>query len=91
VVSVLGISNSPTTPMLVMEYLENKSLYEVLHSTEFQFEQDSLLAMVSDVVAGMTFLHGHDPIIVHGHLSSMVCQWNSGVSSCVVVYVSCIV
>ena len=71
-VSVLGISNNSTKPMLVMEYLENKSLHEVLHSTEFHFEQDSLLAMLSDVVAGMTFLHGHNPVITHGRLCSMV-------------------
>jgi serine/threonine protein kinase len=70
-VEIFGLAQSPLQPMmLVMEYMENKSLSNLLHDTGIHFEVESLLSMLRDVVDGMVFLHGHDPIIFHGHLSS---------------------
>eukprot|EP00730_Choanoeca_flexa_P002210 TRINITY_DN10953_c0_g1_i1.p1 TRINITY_DN10953_c0_g1~~TRINITY_DN10953_c0_g1_i1.p1 ORF type:complete len:855 (+),score=191.73 TRINITY_DN10953_c0_g1_i1:232-2796(+) len=71
VVSVLGVNNTATNTMIVMEYLIRRSLFEVLHVEQVVFEQDSLMGILSDVASGMAFLHGHNPMIIHGHLCSM--------------------
>ena len=68
----MGIVTEVVPHMLVMEYMENQSLHDMLHTSGILFGVDTLLSMLRDVVEGMVFLHEYNPMIVHGHLSSYV-------------------
>eukprot|EP00730_Choanoeca_flexa_P002424 TRINITY_DN11046_c0_g1_i1.p1 TRINITY_DN11046_c0_g1~~TRINITY_DN11046_c0_g1_i1.p1 ORF type:complete len:924 (+),score=181.28 TRINITY_DN11046_c0_g1_i1:281-2773(+) len=73
VVNTIGCcldNGSQSLPLMVQEYADNKSLHDVLHNTTIGFGPDSLMSMLSNIVDGMVFLHSHDPLIIHGHLSS---------------------
>lgn len=56
--------------MLVMEYMEQGSLYDVLRNKSFHLKPEQILAMLQDVAQGLRFLHSADPIVIHGDLKS---------------------
>jgi hypothetical protein len=47
------IRNSSDGPLLVMEYMEFGSLYDLLHNESVALEGEHLLAVLSDVAQGM--------------------------------------
>ena len=55
-------------PMLVMEFMEHGSLYDMLHNETFAIEAELLLPILSDISQGMRFLHSAAPPVVHGKL-----------------------
>lgn len=56
--------------MLVMEYVEFGSLYDVLHNETLLLEGEMILPILQDVVQGMRYLHASTPTIVHGDLKA---------------------
>ncbi|KAL3934069.1 MAG: hypothetical protein SGBAC_010128 [Bacillariaceae sp.] len=70
--TVMGaaLPSNQSEPMLVMEYMTNGSLDEVLRNNELALEPDQLLAMLQDVAQGLRFLHGAKPKIIHGDLKA---------------------
>lgn len=55
-------------PMLVMEYMEHGSLYDLLHNETMVLEGDLLLQILCDISQGVRFLHSADPKVIHGDL-----------------------
>lgn len=51
-----------------MEYMEHKSLYELLQNRTFNLDGVILLNILRDISQGLRFLHAADPVIVHGML-----------------------
>ena len=55
--------------MLIMEYMENGSLYEALRNESINLSsQDDILIIAQDVARGLRFLHSAD--VIHGDLKS---------------------
>jgi len=57
-------------PLLVMEYMDHGSLYDLLHNNTMIFEGDVILNVFRDIALGMMFLHSADPQVVHGDVKS---------------------
>lgn len=56
--------------MLVMEYMQNGSLYDILHNHTMALEGDIILPILRDVSQGMRFLHSASPLVLHGDLKA---------------------
>jgi len=56
--------------MLVMEYMENGSLYDLLHNDTVFLDGEIILPMLRDIARGMRFLHASTPQIVHRDLKA---------------------
>ena len=54
--------------VLIMEYMEKGSLYDILHNQTTILEQDILLPLLQDICSGIRFLHTADPPVIHGDL-----------------------
>jgi Protein tyrosine and serine/threonine kinase len=71
VTQVMGaVISKQTGPMLVMEYMQNGSLYDVLHNITMELDGELILSIMKDVSSGLRFLHNTQPPLVHGNLKS---------------------
>ena len=57
-------------PMLIMEYMEHGSLYDLLHNETMVIEGELLLPIMRDVSQGVRFLHSANPQVIHGDLKA---------------------
>lgn len=55
-------------PLLVMEYMENGSLRDLLSNKTFPLDPEQTLPLIRDVLQGIRFLHSANPPIIHGDL-----------------------
>mmetsp|Transcript_10342 Transcript_10342/g.22762 ORF Transcript_10342/g.22762 Transcript_10342/m.22762 type:complete len:1423 (+) Transcript_10342:125-4393(+) len=55
-------------PMLVMEYMEYGSLYELLRNESMHLSGDVIMQVTRDTVQGLRYLHSSKPPILHGDL-----------------------
>jgi len=62
--------NNKDEPMLVMEYMNHGSLYDILHNETMILEGSMLLEILCDISQGVRFLHSFDPKIVHCDLKA---------------------
>jgi ABC-type phosphate transport system substrate-binding protein len=53
-------------PMLVMEYMDHGSLYDILHNETMVLEGDLLVPILKDISQGVRYLHSADPQVIHG-------------------------
>lgn len=58
-------------PMLVLEYMELGSFYDVLHNETMFIESSVMLHILQDVSQGMRFLHASIPQVIHGDLKAV--------------------
>eukprot|EP00730_Choanoeca_flexa_P008980 TRINITY_DN12566_c0_g7_i2.p1 TRINITY_DN12566_c0_g7~~TRINITY_DN12566_c0_g7_i2.p1 ORF type:complete len:785 (+),score=108.13 TRINITY_DN12566_c0_g7_i2:234-2357(+) len=58
------------TKQLVLEFMPNLSLYNVLHQSDMAYGATTLMSFVRDTIEGLAFLHAHQPCILHGRLTS---------------------
>ena len=71
ITTVMGaVIDKKEEPMLVMEYMDYGSLYDVLHNDTMPFEGDLLLPILRDIAQGIRFLHAADPQVIHGDLKA---------------------
>ena len=71
IVTVMGaVMSSREDPLLVMEFLDHGSLYDLLHNETMRFEGEIILPILRDVAQGLRFLHTAQPQIIHGDLKS---------------------
>ena len=57
-------------PMLVMEYMENGSLYDLLHNETMIIDGEVIFPILQDIARGARFLHAADPKVIHGDLKA---------------------
>jgi serine/threonine protein kinase len=57
-------------PMLVMEYMDHGSLYDILHNETMIIEGGILLPILRDISQGVRFLHSATPEVIHGDLKA---------------------
>ena len=71
ITTVMGaVMEKNEDPMLVMEYMEHGSLYDLLHNETMVLEGDLLLQILCDISQGVRFLHSADPKVIHGDLKA---------------------
>ena len=58
-------------PMLVMEYMEMGSLYDILHNETMLLEGELVLPILRDITQSMRFLHAASPPVIHGDLKAL--------------------
>jgi serine/threonine protein kinase len=69
--TVMGaVISSFDDPLLLMEYMDHGSLYDLLHNETVPLEGEILLPMLSDITQGCRFLHAANPPVIHGDLKS---------------------
>ena len=57
-------------PMMVMEFMENGSLYDLLRNETMYTGGEIILQIVRDVAQGLRFLHASKPPILHRDLKA---------------------
>ncbi|KAL3902362.1 MAG: hypothetical protein SGILL_010853, partial [Bacillariaceae sp.] len=72
ITTVMGAVISPKAePMLVMEYMNQGSLFDVLMDKSVTLDVDEhILPILQDIAQGIRFLHSANPLVVHGDLKS---------------------
>nr|CUU99290.1 hypothetical transcript [Hymenolepis microstoma] len=60
---------------VIVEPCVRGSLFELLHSGQFEISQPMKLTIASDIASGMAYLHSRK--LVHGNLSSLTCLLDS--------------
>ncbi len=57
-------------PLLVMEYMEYGSLYDLLHNETLIVDGEVIFPILQDIARGARFLHAADPKVIHGDLKA---------------------
>ena len=57
-------------PLLVMEYMQYGSLYEMLHNKMALLDGGMVLRFAKDIATGMNYLHSCKPPILHNDLKT---------------------
>eukprot|EP00980_Cylindrotheca_fusiformis_P000760 scaffold178_cov119-Cylindrotheca_fusiformis.AAC.1 len=71
IATVMGaVLERGSEPMLIMEYMDHGSLYDVLHNETMHIESNLLLHILQDVSQGLRFLHSSIPQVVHCDIKS---------------------
>jgi serine/threonine protein kinase len=56
--------------MLVMEFMEHGSLYDLLHNETMYLDGEMMLPILCDISQGLRFLHSANPQVLHGDLKA---------------------
>ncbi|KAL3936605.1 MAG: hypothetical protein SGBAC_008109 [Bacillariaceae sp.] len=70
ITTLMGAVIDGNDPMLVMEFMEHGSLYNVLQNPTIVLGSDLILHIVKDIAQGVRFLHSSNPPLTHGDLKS---------------------
>ncbi|CAB9499442.1 activated protein kinase catalytic subunit alpha-1 [Seminavis robusta] len=71
ITTVMGAVIAPRVdPMLVMEYMEYGSLYDLLRNETMYAGGEIILQIIKDITQGINFLHSSRPPILHGDLKA---------------------
>lgn len=71
ITTVMGaVIENGAEPMLIMEFMEHGSLYDMLHNDTIQVEGELVLPILRDIAQGLRFLHAATPVVVHGDLKA---------------------
>jgi len=83
-VSFIGAAYVTPSLCLVLEYMANGSLYDLLHQRKMMLKKSERYMMVMHITEGVNFLHGRSPPFVHRDLKSLnvVLDMNLGCKLC---------
>jgi len=71
ITTVMGaVISSKEEPMLVMEYMDHGSLFDLLQNNTMWIEGDLILPILRDIAQGLRFLHSATPQVIHGDLKA---------------------
>lgn len=71
IVTVMGAVIDPSEEaLLIMEFMEMGSLYDVLHDETISLDGGLLLNILGDIAQGARFLHSADLQVIHGDMKS---------------------
>mmetsp|Transcript_29050 Transcript_29050/g.57800 ORF Transcript_29050/g.57800 Transcript_29050/m.57800 type:complete len:1354 (-) Transcript_29050:61-4122(-) len=57
-------------PMMIMEYMDHGSLYDVLHNETMVLEGEIILPILCNIAQGLRFLHAAEPSVIHCDLKA---------------------
>jgi len=71
ITTVMGaVIDKKHEPMLIMEYMDHGSLYDLLHNDSMVVEGEIVLPILRDIAQGVRFLHAASPQVIHGDLKA---------------------
>ena len=71
ITTVMGaVISAKSEPMLVMEYMDHGSLYDLLHNDSVVIDGELVLPILRDIAQGVRFLHAARPQVIHGDLKA---------------------
>ena len=71
ITTVMGcVVDKAEEPMLVMEFMQYGSLYDLLHNETIVIDGELICPILQDIARGARFLHAADPPIIHGDLKA---------------------
>jgi serine/threonine protein kinase len=71
ITTVMGaVISTKFEPMLVMEYMDHGSLYDILHNDSMIIDGEVVLPILRDIAQGVRFLHAASPKVIHGDLKA---------------------
>ncbi|CAB9524010.1 activated protein kinase catalytic subunit alpha-1 [Seminavis robusta] len=71
ITTVMGaVMSRGCEPMMVMEYMENGSLYDLLRNDTMYTGGEVIMQICRDVAQGLRFLHASKPPIMHGDMKA---------------------
>mgnify|MGYP005853426937 CR=1 FL=1 len=71
ITTVMGaVLEKKREPMLLMEYMEKGSLYDILHNQTTVLVKGLQLTIIQDILQGLRFLHSAEPVVIHGDLKA---------------------
>ena len=70
ITTIMGAVIDSNEPLLVLEFCEHGSLYDLLHNETLHIEGELLLPVLRDICSGVRFLHSGTPPVIHGDLKS---------------------
>jgi len=70
ITTIMGAVLDHKDPLLVMEYMDHGSLYDVLQNETIRLEGEHILPILRDISIGIRFLHAAMPQVIHGDLKS---------------------
>lgn len=71
ITTVMGcVVDQKEEPMLVMEYMQYGSLFDLLHNNTIAVDGEFISPILQDIARGARFLHAADPPIIHGDLKA---------------------
>eukprot|EP00980_Cylindrotheca_fusiformis_P019794 scaffold6938_cov108-Cylindrotheca_fusiformis.AAC.5 len=70
ITTIMGAVMTGVEPMMVMEYMDNGSLYDLLRNETMYTGGEIIMQIVRDVAQGMRFLHASKPPILHRDLKA---------------------
>lgn len=56
------------TPMLIMEFMQLGSLFDLIHNETIIIDGEIALPILQDIAQGIRFLHSAKPTVIHGDL-----------------------
>lgn len=65
IVPILGACITPETCCIIMQFMEQGSLHDLLHNRRVLFTLEQNVRILKDVANGMCTLHAFDPPIIH--------------------------
>jgi serine/threonine protein kinase len=68
IVLCMGVCIYKGKYLMIIEYLEEGSLFDHLHKNNTKINEDTLYAIIEDIALGMTYLHGRK--VLHCDLKS---------------------
>ena len=70
VITIMGAVVAKEDSMIVLEFMDHGSLYDVLHNETMALEGEIILPILRDIAQGIRFLHAATPQIVHCDLKA---------------------
>jgi serine/threonine protein kinase/ABC-type phosphate/phosphonate transport system substrate-binding protein len=71
ITTVMGaVISKKSEPMLVMEYMDHGSLYDLIHNESMIVDGELVLPILRDIAQGVRFLHAATPVVIHGDLKA---------------------
>jgi len=70
VITIMGAVIAKEDSMIVLEFMDHGSLYDVLHNETMVLEGEIILPILRDIAQGLRFLHAAVPQIVHCDLKA---------------------
>eukprot|EP00980_Cylindrotheca_fusiformis_P000864 scaffold227_cov97-Cylindrotheca_fusiformis.AAC.2 len=70
ITTIMGAIMNSHDPMMVMEYMENGSLYDLLRNETVYTGGEIILQIVRDIAQGLRFLHSSKPAVLHRDLKA---------------------
>ncbi|CAJ1970011.1 unnamed protein product [Cylindrotheca closterium] len=70
ITTVMGAVMTGSDPMMVMEFMENGSLYDLLRNETLYTGGEIITQIVRDIAQGLRFLHASKPPILHRDLKA---------------------